>query len=156
MVVGTLRFVLQIPGAASLKGTRPVLRRVIDRIRARYNVAVAEVGDNDLWQKATVGVAAVGNDRAFVNEVLDKVLRSVEEGGSEGFVISHELEILTLSDMYGGGRSSEGRTLAEAEGLFAPGDDDEPDDGEDYPSLEELEEAAASYRNAPPPRGRRR
>jgi uncharacterized protein YlxP (DUF503 family) len=158
LVVGTLRFVLRIPGSASLKAKRAVMRKVIERIRARFNVAIAEVGDNDLWQKATIGVAAVGNDRAFVNEVLDKVLRSVEEGGSESFVVSHELEILTFSDMYGGGRSASERTLAEAEGLLppdAPGVDDEEGDG-DYPSLEELEEAAASYQKAPPPRGRRR
>ncbi|WP_373046041.1 DUF503 domain-containing protein [Vulgatibacter sp.] len=158
MVVGTLRFVLQIPGSASLKAKRHVMRKVIDRVRARFNVAIAEVGDNDLWQKATIGVAAVGNDRAFVNEVLDKVLRSVEEGGAEAFVVSHELEILTLSEMYGGGRSHSERTLAEAEGLAPPFGFEDGDEGagdEDYPSLEELEEAAASYQ-APGPKGRRR
>ena len=157
MVVGTLRFVLQIPGSASLKAKRSVMRKVIERIRARFNVAVAEVGDNDLWQKATIGVAAVGNDRGFGGEVLDKVLHSVEEGGADAFVVSHEVEILTLSEMYGGGRSASGRTLAEAEGLVPAGADwDDEGDEEDYPSPEELEEAAASYRNAPPPRGRRR
>jgi len=156
MVVGTLRFVLQIPGSASLKAKRSVMRKVIERIRARFNVAVAEVDDNDLWQKATIGVAAIGNDRGFVGEVLDKVLHSVEEGGADAFVVSHEVEVLTLSEMYGGGRSASGRTLAEAEGLVPAGWSEERDDDEDYPSLEELEEAAASYRNAPPARGRGR
>jgi len=133
-----------------------VLRKVIERVRARYNVAIAEVGDNDLWQKATVGVAAVGNDRSFVNEVLDKVLHSVEEGGAEAFVVSHELELLTFSEMYGGGRASGERTLAEAEGLVGPPAIEGGGD-EDYPSLEELEEAAATFQTAPPrPRGRRR
>ena len=151
MVVGTLRFVLQLPGSASLKAKRHELRKVIDRIRARFNVSIAEVGDNDLWQRATIGVAAVGNDRAFVNEVLDKVLRAVDESGAEALLVSHDLEILTLSEMYG---TSHGvgpqRTLAEAEGLVF-GDDEIPDD--DYPSLEELE--AADERPADS-RGRRK
>lgn len=159
MVVGILRFVLSIPGSGSLKAKRHVLRKVIDRVRARYNVSVAEVADNDLWQKASVGVAAVGNDRAFVNEVLDKVLRSVEEGGAEAWVVSHDIEILSFADMYGGAGE---RTLAEAEGLGGPGDFPEAfddDDDEGYPTLEELEAAAEAIQGGPPPssgRSRRR
>jgi len=157
MVVGVLRFVLQLPGAGSLKAKRSVLRKVIERIRARFDVAVAEVGDNDLWQKATVGVAAVGNDRTFVGAVLEKVLRSVEAGGAEALVVSHEVEVLTLSEMYGSGRAASGRTLAEVEGLVAAdGAEEDGDEGEAYPSLEELEAAAAAWQNAPPPKGRGR
>jgi uncharacterized protein len=147
VVVGALRFVLQIPGAASLKDKRQVLRKVVDRIRARFNVSVAEVGDNDVWQTAVVGVAAVGNERAFVNEVLDKVLHSVVEGVPECVVTSHELELLTVSGMYGrGGGLTPERTLAEAEAGL---------------TLEELEEAAErlhrQHEEAPPPaRPRRR
>jgi hypothetical protein len=137
MVVGTLRFVLQIPASASLKAKRQVVRKVIDRIRARFNVSVAEVADNDLWQKATIGVAAVGNDRSFVNEVLDKVLHAVDMSGAECQVVSSELELTSYSDMYGGGNGLlPERTLAEAEGL---------DEGE-LPSLEELEAAARRRR----------
>jgi uncharacterized protein YlxP (DUF503 family) len=155
MVVGTLRFVIQIPGAGSLKGKRHVLRKVVDRIRARFNVAVAEVGDNDLWQKATIGVAAVGNDRSFVNEVLDKVLRSVDTSGADCHLVSHELEVLTLSQMYGGARPE--RTLAEAES--AGGAPEEPawQEGDELPSLEDLEAAAELLADAPGPgRGPRR
>lgn len=155
MVVGILRFVLSIPGSGSLKSKRQVVRKVIDRVRARYNVSVAEVADNDLWQKASIGVTAVGNDRSFVNEVLDKVLRSVEEGGADAFVVSHDLELLTIADMYGGNGE---RTLAEAEGLPGPLGLDETFDGDEgYPSLEELEAAAEEIQGAPPPsRGRTR
>jgi uncharacterized protein len=103
MVVGILRVTLSIPGADSLKGKRHVLRKVVDRVKARFNVSIAEVGENDIWQRAVVGVATVGNDRRFVNEVLDKVLRFVEEMYLAP-VISHELEIQSLGeDLYAGG-----------------------------------------------------
>src|SRR3989449_11671834 len=51
------------------------VRKVVDRLRSRFNVAAAEVGENDVWQRAVIGIAAVANDRSFVNEVLDKCAR---------------------------------------------------------------------------------
>ena len=79
MVVGTLRLTLQLPGSASLKSKRQVVRKVIDRIRARFNVSIAEVADNDLWQRATLGVAQVGSDAGYVEGALRQVVRFVEE-----------------------------------------------------------------------------
>lgn len=156
MVVGVLRIVLQIPGAASLKGKRQVVRSLADRLRSRFNVAVAEVGENDRWQKAVFGIAAVGNDRAFVNEVLDKVLHAVDGSGLQAVIVSHELEILSFGDMYGADAQRE-RTLAEAEGLFRPRESEEDLEDEELPTLEELEAAAASFEQASPaPRRRRR
>ncbi len=104
MVVGVLRLVLSIPGAGSLKDKRQVLRKLLDRVKARFNVSIAEVGDNDLWQRAVVGVSAVGNDRRFVNETLDKVLHFVEETYLAP-VTSHDLEIQSYGDeLFGGDR----------------------------------------------------
>src|SRR4051812_26409224 len=100
MVVGVLRLALVIRGARSLKDKRSALRRIIDRVRARYNVSIAEVGDNDIWQRALVGVTAVANDRSFVNEVLDKVVRDVEMLGVADLV-SREMEIETYSTLHG-------------------------------------------------------
>jgi len=99
MVVGVLRLSLLIRGARSLKEKRYALRRIIDRVRARYNVSIAEVGDNDIWQRALVGVTAVANDRSFVNEVLDKVVRDVEMLGVADLV-GREMELETYSEMH--------------------------------------------------------
>ena len=99
MVVGVLRLSLLIRGARSLKEKRYALRRIIDRVRARYNVSIAEVGDNDIWQRALVGVTAVANDRSFVNEVLDKVVRDVEMLGVADLV-GREMEMETYSEMH--------------------------------------------------------
>jgi uncharacterized protein len=96
MVVGILRLTLYVPGASSLKDKRQVLRKVIDRLRSRFNVSVAEVGDNDIWQRAVVGVCSVSNDRAFVNEVLDKCAR---DAGAIAEILNREMEIETYSEM---------------------------------------------------------
>ena len=100
MVVGVLRLTLVIPGARSLKEKRHAVRKIIDRVRARYNVGIAEVAENDVWQRAVLGVAAVANDRSFVNEVLDKVVRDVENVGVADLV-SREMEIETYSTLHG-------------------------------------------------------
>ena len=73
MFIGVLRLTLHLPEPGSLKSKRHLVRSALDRVRARYNVSIAEVAENDLWQRSVIGVAAVGNDHSFVNEVLDKV-----------------------------------------------------------------------------------
>ncbi|NVJ21330.1 DUF503 domain-containing protein [Myxococcus sp. AM011] len=79
MFVGVARLTLQIPDSGSLKSKRQVLRRVTDRVKARFNVAVAEVDDQDLWQKASLALSVVGNDRRHVDEQLEKVIHFIEE-----------------------------------------------------------------------------
>jgi len=96
MVVGVLRLTLYIQGASSLKDKRQVVRKVVDRLRSRFNVTVAEVGDNDVWQRAVIGIAAVANDRSFVNEVLDKCAR---DAGNIAEILNREMEIETYREM---------------------------------------------------------
>jgi hypothetical protein len=111
--VGVLRLTLHLPTPGSLKSKRHLLRSAIDRVKARFNVSIAEVGANDLWQRAVVGVAAVGNDRAFVNESLDKVADFVASvHGGQIQVSGREIEIVPYGDAMG---EAELRTLADAE-----------------------------------------
>src|SRR4051812_22778244 len=101
MFVGVARLSLQIPQSGSLKAKRQVLRRVTDRVKARFNAAIAEVEDQDAWQKATLALAVVGNDRRHVNEQLEKVIRFVEEMYVAP-LLSREIEILSFGDqLYG-------------------------------------------------------
>src|SRR5690349_10755900 len=100
MVVGILRLTLVVPGARSLKDKRHAVRKIVDRVRARYNVSIAEVAENDVWQRAVLGLSVVANDRSFVNEVLDKVVRDVEALGVADLV-SREMEIESYSTMHG-------------------------------------------------------
>jgi uncharacterized protein YlxP (DUF503 family) len=100
MVVGVLRLTLVVHGAQSLKEKRHAVRKITDRVRARYNVSIAEVGDNDAWQRCVLGLSFVANDRSFVNEVLDKVVRDIEALGVAD-IVSREMEIETYSTLHG-------------------------------------------------------
>lgn len=110
MFVCVARVTLQIPDSGSLKAKRQVLRRVSDRVKARFNVSVAEVGDNELWQKAVLAMCVVGNDRRHVNEQMDKILDFVEQMYVAP-VIGRELEILSFGDRLYGGTSEGGESL---------------------------------------------
>jgi hypothetical protein len=77
MIVGLCTVELFIPNGHSLKGKRQVLLSVKDRLRDKFNVSVAEVGEQDLWQKAVLGIACVANDRTYVNRVLDQALNLI-------------------------------------------------------------------------------
>ncbi len=79
MFVGVLRLVFQIPGAASLKDRRRVVKSFKDRVRARFPVSIAEVGDLERYQVATLGVSAVSGDAARCSEVLSAVVRAAEQ-----------------------------------------------------------------------------
>ncbi len=74
MVVGFLRIELHLPQALSLKDKRSILKSVKDRAHGRFNVAMAEVDANEKWQRATLGVAAVGSDRRSVERHLTQVV----------------------------------------------------------------------------------
>ena len=77
MVVGIARVTFFIPGSHSLKEKRSVVRRVKDKVKARFNAAIAEVADQDVWQKGVLGVAVVGNESQFVGATLDEVVRLI-------------------------------------------------------------------------------
>jgi uncharacterized protein len=95
MVIGVCRLYLRIPENHSLKEKRQVIRKVIDRVKHRFNVAISEVGDNDLWQRAQIGFCTVGNDRRFVNSCLDKIIDFIEKMYLAE-VIEKEMEIITV------------------------------------------------------------
>jgi len=78
----------------SLKGKRRVLKSIINQIRNRFNVSVAEVDDQQLWQLATLGVCFISNDRRYTNEVLSKVVNFVANGRFEVEMLDYEIEII--------------------------------------------------------------
>ncbi|MGH9095011.1 MAG: DUF503 domain-containing protein [Acidimicrobiales bacterium] len=77
MHVAALTVDLRVPDAHSLKEKRAVIRPILDGSRDRFGVATAEVGDQDRWQRARLGVAAVSATPGQVEAVLDSVERFV-------------------------------------------------------------------------------
>lgn len=78
MVVGVCRLSLYFPESGSLKAKRHGLRKVIDRVRAKFNAAIAEVSGQDTWQRAEVGFAVIGNDSRHVQSMVDKIIGFVD------------------------------------------------------------------------------
>jgi len=95
VTVGIARITLYLAGSHSLKEKRMVVRRVKDLVRDKFNVSIAEVGENDIWQRAVLGIVLVGNESRHVESSLDEVLRFVR-GKAE--VTGEERELQTFSD----------------------------------------------------------
>ena len=74
MIIGVLTMEIDIGGAFSLKEKRMTINRIRDRVRAKFNVGIAEVDDLDLWNHACMAAVAVSNEQAHVNAVLSKVV----------------------------------------------------------------------------------
>lgn len=79
MPVGVLTLEIQLPYAHSLKEKRAVLQKMRDRLRSRFNVAVAELDHQDVWQQATLGVASISDSQSLLESVFRQVLAETEK-----------------------------------------------------------------------------
>lgn len=77
MIVGLCTVELHIPDGDSLKAKRQVLLSLKDRLRTKFNVSVAEIAEQELWQKAILGIACVANESSHVNQVLDQAINAI-------------------------------------------------------------------------------
>jgi hypothetical protein len=93
MVVGAATFALEITDGMTLKDKRAVVRSLLDRVRSRFNVSAAEVGQLDSVRHATLAVVAVANEEARVQRVLQKVADLVE-GEPRAVVLEFYTEML--------------------------------------------------------------
>lgn len=98
MNAGVLRFTLRLPESGSLKDKRQVVRSLCQRIRNKFHVSVAEVGDNDAWQIATIGVACVTNTHRHCEEMLDEIVSYVRDSRLDAEVIDVESDVITMDD----------------------------------------------------------
>jgi uncharacterized protein YlxP (DUF503 family) len=93
MHVAALRVELEITNGRTLKDKRQVVRSLLDRIRGRFNVSAAEVGQNDSVRYATLAAVGVANERAFLDGMMAKVADLIE-GEPRVVVLAEELESL--------------------------------------------------------------
>ena len=96
MNVGICKVKLRLPDNLSLKGKRQVVKSLTARLKNKFNISVAEVEDNDLWQLATIGICFVSNDKRFTNEVLSKAVEMVVNSQGDFEFLDYEIEILAV------------------------------------------------------------
>jgi uncharacterized protein len=97
MIVAAVRLTLIIPENDSLKGKRKVVRSLIEKARHKFDAAMAEVGDNDLWRKAQVGVALVGNDPQLLESRIQQIMKFIENQYVVE-IIDSQMELCYLKD----------------------------------------------------------
>ncbi|CAN5145809.1 DUF503 domain-containing protein [soil metagenome] len=101
MHVGVMRLSLHVPHARSLKDKRAVVRRFRDRVRARFDVSIAEVDAQDLLQRAVFGVSVVSVDGAICEKLLEQVAHEAETQ-PDAVLLDRSTEILSFGDeLYG-------------------------------------------------------
>jgi hypothetical protein len=89
MIVAMARLTLVIHDNNSLKGKRKVVKSLVEKVRHRFEASAAEVGDHDLWQKAQIGLALVGNDARLLTTRLDQITSFIENQHVAEIVDSH-------------------------------------------------------------------
>jgi len=89
MHVGAMTVGLFIGESSSLKEKRRHLKSVIEKIKSRFNVSIAEVDHQDLWQRSTVGVSCVSNERVQIDKVFSSVINFIENHGSVEIIEYH-------------------------------------------------------------------
>ena len=96
MNIGVCRISLRLPENLSLKGKRRVMKSITTQLRNKFNVSVAEVDNQNLWQLATLGICCVSNDKRYTNQVLSKVVDFIVDGRFEVEILDYKIEIVPI------------------------------------------------------------
>lgn len=94
LVIGVCRVTLRLPENHSLKGKRQVLKSLISRLHNRFNVSAAEVGNQDSWQLAELGVTCASNDEKHADQVLASVIAFIRNERLDAEVLDVETELI--------------------------------------------------------------
>ncbi len=94
MAIGYCQIDLHIPDSHSLKDKRSVIRSVVARISQQFNVSIAELDHQDVWQTASLGVVCISNESARLHKQLEQVVRWVEQNRPDVDVVDYRIEML--------------------------------------------------------------
>jgi uncharacterized protein YlxP (DUF503 family) len=94
MVIGVCALTLHLPDSHSLKEKRQIVKSIIARVRNQFEVAIAEVDENDRWQIAVLGVSCVSNSSQVAGELLERIRRFIEETRPDVLLSNTESEII--------------------------------------------------------------
>lgn len=94
MFVATCVITLELEGVRSLKEKRSIVKSVTTRLRREFNLSVAEVDGHDAWGTAVIGLAAIGNDKAYLHGMLEKSVAWVESQRPDAPIAAYSIEFL--------------------------------------------------------------
>jgi uncharacterized protein YlxP (DUF503 family) len=94
MHIGLCTIELQLPGNNSLKGKRSVLKSIVSRVGREFNVSIAEVDDQDIWQRAVLGVACVSTSAGYAHGLLERVVTWIEDNRPDTVLLAYHIEML--------------------------------------------------------------
>ena len=95
MTVGVALVSFRLYEIRSLKDKRKIVKGLVEKSRSRFNVTVAEVADQDVHQKASIGIAVIGNDGRVLNSLLDRIIDFMDSL-SLADLVSREIELITI------------------------------------------------------------
>lgn len=95
MVVGIGIITFRLHDCHSLKGKRKIIKSIIGQVRNKFNVSVAEIGSNEIYQKSEIGFSLVGNDRQLLNSKIDKIFNMVDDMGLAE-IVDTEMELINI------------------------------------------------------------
>jgi uncharacterized protein YlxP (DUF503 family) len=95
MTVGVALVSFRLYEIRSLKDKRKIVKSLVEKSRNRFNVTVAEVADQDVHQKASIGIAVIGNDGRVLNSLLDRIIDFMDSL-SLADLVSREIELITI------------------------------------------------------------
>lgn len=94
MHIGICTIDLRLPGNGSLKGKRSVVKSIVTRVSREFNVSVAEVDAQNLWQRAVLGVACVSSSADYAHGQLERVVQWIETHRPDVVLLAYQIEML--------------------------------------------------------------
>ena len=94
MRIGVSRMTFRLAENDNLKGKRKIVRSIISRLREKFNISVAEIGDNDQWKTLTLGLTCISNDGRHANSMMSNAVRFAERISGDLELLDYELEVL--------------------------------------------------------------
>ncbi|SHE40619.1 hypothetical protein SAMN02746089_00241 [Caldanaerobius fijiensis DSM 17918] len=95
MYVGTIKIYLVANWVHSLKEKRMIIKSLASKVRNKFNVSIAEIGNQDLHQSIVLGIACIGSDYVYADNIIEDVLNFIEKS-TDAYVSNVEKEIISL------------------------------------------------------------
>jgi uncharacterized protein YlxP (DUF503 family) len=94
MHIGVCTIELRLPGNGSLKGKRGVVKSITSRVSREFNVSIAEVDAQNLWQRAVLGVCCVSASSSYAHGLMERVVQWIETNRPDVELLEYTIELL--------------------------------------------------------------